>query len=475
MTGRLVSACLVLCLLASAARAQDAPRILLDQPARIVEYQLNRLTDEQLLAVERRDTDARYRPIYLALLTRPRIDDRARGEALAALAKLDGVSAVAVLMDVLGRVAADDVTTVGSLVGVLASQTRAALETARPQFVATVGAADEPAPRVRGAYAGLLATGDDTAGVWNAARARDGHLPLVLTAILAMPPTMLRERGVGVAIAPFVAEALEEITNGASRPLAARALAHVRPAGPTVAVLSAVLRGDADAATRAAAVGALATISDRAVADDDVSRVASGVTAWLRTLTAEERAEPAAVDALQLGERLARRLAPEPARLLRRELRALGVRVVRIETLPEMVSFDVRWFAVEAGKPAQVVLVNPDAMPHNLVIGRPGSLEAIATAGAALPMPTDPTVKAFVPDLPSVLFSTRLLKQGETERLAFVAPTEPGEYVFVCTFPGHWVRMYGVMLVVADLDAWEASPTRPTDPMTRQPFAAAGP
>ena len=65
-----------------------------------------------------------------------------------------------------------------------------------------------------------------------------------------------------------------------------------------------------------------------------------------------------------------------------------------------------------------------------------------------MPMPTDPEAKAFVPDLPAVLFSTRLVKEGETERLGFTAPTEPGEYIFVCTFPGHWVRMYGVMLVV---------------------------
>jgi hypothetical protein len=44
--------------------------------------------------------------------------------------------------------------------------------------------------------------------------------------------------------------------------------------------------------------------------------------------------------------------------------------------------------------------------------------------------------------------------------------------VFVCTFPGHWVRMYGVMLVVPDLDAFEAAPTPPSDPMTRQPYAS---
>jgi hypothetical protein len=30
--------------------------------------------------------------------------------------------------------------------------------------------------------------------------------------------------------------------------------------------------------------------------------------------------------------------------------------------------------------------------------------------------------------------------------------------------------MYGVMLVVPDMDAWEASPTKPTDPVTGKPL-----
>jgi hypothetical protein len=31
--------------------------------------------------------------------------------------------------------------------------------------------------------------------------------------------------------------------------------------------------------------------------------------------------------------------------------------------------------------------------------------------------------------------------------------------------------MYGVMLVVPDMDAWEAQRTVPKDPMTNQPYA----
>ena len=46
------------------------PRILLDQPLRAVEYQLGRLTNDELARVERKDSDVRYRPVYFALLTR---------------------------------------------------------------------------------------------------------------------------------------------------------------------------------------------------------------------------------------------------------------------------------------------------------------------------------------------------------------------------------------------------------------------
>ena len=146
------------------------------------------------------------------------------------------------------------------------------------------------------------------------------------------------------------------------------------------------------------------------------------------------------------------------------------MRVVQIEAVPEQMAIDLKWFVVEAGKPVQIVLYNPDAMSHNLLVIMPGSLQEVGTAASTMSLPADPAVKPYVPDTPLVLHATRLLAWGERDRLNFTAPEEPGEYIYVCTFPGHWVRMYGVMLVVEDLEAWEANPTVPTDPMTSQPF-----
>ena len=79
--------------------------------------------------------------------------------------------------------------------------------------------------------------------------------------------------------------------------------------------------------------------------------------------------------------------------------------------------FDLKWFAVEAGKPVQIVLSNPDAMSHNLLVGKPGSLKEVGTAATAMPLSADPKAKPYVPDSPLVLQATRLLNWAETERL----------------------------------------------------------
>ena len=39
------------------------------------------------------------------------------------------------------------------------------------------------------------------------------------------------------------------------------------------------------------------------------------------------------------------------------------------------------------------------------------------------------------------------LNARESTVVIFDAPTEPGEYPFVCSFPGHWMTMRGVLRV----------------------------
>ncbi len=160
------------------------------------------------------------------------------------------------------------------------------------------------------------------------------------------------------------------------------------------------------------------------------------------------------------------------AAAMRRSLRDRGVQVISIGTVPEQMLFDVRWFVVEAGKPVEVVLANADAMPHNIVIAQPNAVTAIGQLADKMPPPADLSSRAYVPDSPLVLAATRLVQRGESDRINFIAPSAPGEYNFLCSFPAHWMRMYGVMLVVPSLDAFEVKPAPPNDPLTGKPYDA---
>ena len=69
-----------------------------------------------------------------------------------------------------------------------------------------------------------------------------------------------------------------------------------------------------------------------------------------------------------------------------------------------------------------------------------------------------------------MLHASDLAQPGDTLKISFTAPDKPGEYPYVCTYPGHWVKMYGVMLVVPDIEKWEKTPKAPMDPLNNKPF-----
>lgn len=52
------------------------------------------------------------------------------------------------------------------------------------------------------------------------------------------------------------------------------------------------------------------------------------------------------------------------------------------------------------------------------------------------------------PGDPNVIIATKLLKPGESETVTFDAP-EPGQYPYVCTFPGFYTRMRGVLTITS--------------------------
>ena len=107
--------------------------------------------------------------------------------------------------------------------------------------------------------------------------------------------------------------------------------------------------------------------------------------------------------------------------------------------------FDVAKFQVKAGSRIRLVFNNNDDMLHNLVIVKPKTVDKVGQA--AIGMGLDGAEKAYVPALDEVLFHTGLMQPESQETIYFVAPTTPGDYTFVCTYPGHYTLMQGVIKV----------------------------
>tara|TARA_R110002049_G_scaffold27321_2_gene94327 strand:+ start:592822 stop:596742 length:3921 start_codon:yes stop_codon:yes gene_type:complete len=134
---------------------------------------------------------------------------------------------------------------------------------------------------------------------------------------------------------------------------------------------------------------------------------------------------------------------------------------VKIACVPERMLFSVKSFTVSPGQPVKIVFTNPDATDHNLVIVKPGALAEVGMA--ANEMAKDPTnaKSDFIPREKRglILHASKMIgptRASLVQVLRFEAPTEPGVYPYVCTFPGHWVVMNGVMVVAEDASSADA-------------------
>ncbi|MBX3255109.1 MAG: HEAT repeat domain-containing protein [Chitinophagaceae bacterium] len=124
-----------------------------------------------------------------------------------------------------------------------------------------------------------------------------------------------------------------------------------------------------------------------------------------------------------------------------------GRTVIELATVPAKMVFNKTTITMKPGENITLVFENPDGMPHNMVIVKPGTLEKVGKAADAMAAQKDGYEKSFVPAMPEVLYYTPLVQTGKSFRLDFKAPEKRGEYPFVCTFPGHWQTMQGVIKV----------------------------
>ncbi|RMG56642.1 MAG: auracyanin family protein [Bacteroidetes bacterium] len=117
---------------------------------------------------------------------------------------------------------------------------------------------------------------------------------------------------------------------------------------------------------------------------------------------------------------------------------------IRLSTKPGL-QFDVQDMTVEAGTRIRLIFNNPDDMPHNFLLLRPGQADKVGKAALALGVKG--MAMDYVPEMDEVLYHSKLLQPATNQTIYLEAPSEPGVYPYVCTYPGHYVSMRGVLRV----------------------------
>lgn len=195
------------------------------------------------------------------------------------------------------------------------------------------------------------------------------------------------------------------------------------------------------------AIVTLAKIPENEWPENQLEPLGKALAKYVPETPIESRDSQAFKDSIAFGRRVADKLPVALAQPLRHALSDLDLAVIRIGTIPERMLYTRTQFTVKAGKPVKIILSNPDALPHNLVVVQPGAAEEVAIAAAELA--EKGFEKHFIPDHEKILhYTPKLLNKGDSAELAFVAPSTPDRYEYVCTFPGHWMLMRGVMVVV---------------------------
>ena len=116
----------------------------------------------------------------------------------------------------------------------------------------------------------------------------------------------------------------------------------------------------------------------------------------------------------------------------------------------DTMQFDIKEFTVKSGEKVELEFKNIGKLPkiamgHNLVILKKG-ISQLKFGQKVMSLGASATNALPEGSMEDVIAATKLLGPGEAETLTFTAP-EPGDYQFVCSFPGHFAMMRGIMVV----------------------------
>jgi putative heme-binding domain-containing protein len=192
--------------------------------------------------------------------------------------------------------------------------------------------------------------------------------------------------------------------------------------------------------------------------DKKIRPMLDNLVGFLTEIPASYRTSAPAINAVSLANRLSTRLTAAERSAVQNRLKNLDVRVIAIGTVPHRMIYDKELIAVQAGKPVEFRFSNSDDMPHNFAILKPGALEEVGKLAEETARTPDAIERHYIPVSDQILVGSKALSTGENQAIAFNVPNEPGVYPYVCTYPGHWRRMYGALYVVANIEEYQANP-----------------
>jgi|GEM_PF-650020 len=123
-----------------------------------------------------------------------------------------------------------------------------------------------------------------------------------------------------------------------------------------------------------------------------------------------------------------------------------------ISAIRTQMKYDVQSFTVKPGAKVKLTFRNPDELPHNLIICTPGASKGqdkgAELVNAVLALGAKGAELGWEPrSHPRMLHSSGMIQPGKEAVLWFQAPEKEGKYPYVCTYPGHFTLMNGVMNV----------------------------
>jgi putative membrane-bound dehydrogenase-like protein len=411
--------------------------VLLDKGGKMVDYQLGRLKVDELLALNRDATNPRYEPIHEAILKRPGMVLAERESAVAALARSNKTDVATELVRIIrgldaakanGALIVDIGKMLFNLDGGLLLNQRPALERLAKGGKTASGRQMAYATLMNSRFMdeALVIAGDDSK-----------RLSDLLGAVSAMDSEEALGKIYGNVFSFLNSQdvALREAAIGASTSFT----------GHGEEVFAKLVRLlESDTSTHAV-IKALHRMHSYYWHQGKLPDVARKILTVAEGIPVGDRNKAPFLDAIQLVQEMSKRFKKRTD--ISEQIAKLRVPVVRIGTVKHQLKFDKTEFTVEAGKEIEIIFENSDTLPHNLLLAHPGALEEVGALADKMALQPDGMSKHFIPDSPKVLKSTKLLQEGNSETLKIKAPETKGDYLYICTFPGHWRTMYGKMIV----------------------------